>query len=124
MSLFVIYFGTRRRYPGQAHHTVLFGPRYREMLHEIFHGPELPPDFSLYLHQPTVTDPSLAPPGCESFYVLAPVPHLGLGTSTGSETRRALRRPDPGRAGDDAAGAAAARSSSSASSRRSIFAIG
>ena len=77
MSLFVIYFGTRRKYPGMAHHTVLFGPRYREMLREIFHGPELPPDFSLYLHQPTVTDPSLAPPGCESFYVLAPVPHLG-----------------------------------------------
>jgi phytoene desaturase len=77
MSLVVIYFGTRRRYPDRAHHTVLFGPRYREMLQEIFHGPELPPDFSLYLHQPTVTDPSLAPPGGESFYVLAPVPHLG-----------------------------------------------
>src|SRR3569623_634152 len=56
MSLVVIYFGTRRKYPGQAHHTVLFGPRYREMLSEIFHGPELPPDFSLYLHQTTVTD--------------------------------------------------------------------
>ena len=77
MSLFVVYFGTRRRYPGMAHHTVLFGPRYEEMLREIFHGPELPADFSLYLHQPTVTDPSLAPAGCESFYVLAPVPHLG-----------------------------------------------
>ncbi len=77
MSLFVIYFGTRRKYPGRAHHTILFGPRYREMLREIFHGPALPPDFSLYLHQPTVTDPSLAPPGGESFYVLAPVPHLG-----------------------------------------------
>jgi phytoene desaturase len=77
MSLFLIYFGTRRKYPGSAHHTVLFGPRYREMLSEIFNGPTLPPDFSLYLHQPTVTDPSLAPPGCESFYVLAPVPHLG-----------------------------------------------
>lgn len=77
MSLVVIYFGTRRRYPGSAHHTVLFGSRYREMLREIFHGPALPPDFSLYLHQPTVTDPSLAPPGGETFYVLAPVPHLG-----------------------------------------------
>lgn len=77
MSLFVIYFGTRRRYTDRAHHTVVFGPRYREMLSEIFHGPALPPDFSLYLHQPTVTDPSLAPPGCEAFYVLAPVPHLG-----------------------------------------------
>ena len=77
MSLFVVYFGTRRKYADRAHHTVLFGPRYREMLHEIFHGPDLPPDFSLYLHQPTVTDPSLAPPGGDSFYVLAPVPHLG-----------------------------------------------
>jgi phytoene desaturase len=77
MSLFVIYFGTDRRYPDLAHHTVLFGPRYRELLAEIFHGPALPDDFSLYLHAPTVTDPALAPPGCEGFYVLAPVPHLG-----------------------------------------------
>jgi phytoene desaturase len=77
MSLVVIYFGTRRRYPGNTHHTVLFGPRYREMLREIFHGPALPRDFSLYLHQPTVTDPALAPPGGDTFYVLAPVPHLG-----------------------------------------------
>jgi phytoene desaturase len=77
MSLFVLYFGTDRRYPGTAHHSVLFGPRYRELLHEVFHGPRLPDDFSLYLHAPTVTDPSLAPEGCETFYVLAPVPHLG-----------------------------------------------
>jgi phytoene desaturase len=77
MSLVVVYFGTRRKYPGRAHHSVLFGPRYREMLRDIFHGPSLPPDFSLYLHQPTVTDPSLAPPGGDTFYVLAPVPHLG-----------------------------------------------
>jgi len=77
MSLFVVYFGTRRRYEGRAHHTILFGPRYRELLREVFHGPALPRDFSLYLHQPTVTDPTLAPPGGETFYVLAPVPHLG-----------------------------------------------
>ena len=77
MSLFVIYFGTRRRYPWLAHHTVLFGPRYQALLKEVFHGPALPPDFSLYLHAPSVSDPSLAPPGCETFYVLAPVPHLG-----------------------------------------------
>jgi phytoene desaturase len=77
MSLFVAYFGTDRRYPDTAHHTVLFGPRYRELLQEIFHGPALPEDFSLYLHAPTVTDPGLAPAGCEAFYVLAPVPHLG-----------------------------------------------
>jgi phytoene desaturase len=77
MSLFVVYFGTDRKYPGMAHHTVLFGPRYQSLLAEIFHGPALPPDFSLYLHAPTVTDPALAPAGCEAFYVLAPVPHLG-----------------------------------------------
>ncbi len=77
MSLFVIYFGVRRKHPQIKHHTVIFGPRYRELIAEIFNGPELAEDFSLYLHAPTVTDPSLAPPGCEGFYVLAPVPHLG-----------------------------------------------
>lgn len=77
MSLFVMYFGTRRRYSNLAHHTILFGQRYEKLLRDIFHGPTLAEDFSLYLHAPTVTDPSLAPPGCEAFYVLSPVPHLG-----------------------------------------------
>lgn len=77
MSLFLIYFGTKRRYPEIAHHSVLFGPRYRELLTDIFEHGTLADDFSLYLHAPTVTDPSLAPEGSEAFYVLAPVPHLG-----------------------------------------------
>jgi phytoene desaturase len=77
MSLFLIYFGTRRRWPELAHHTVVFGPRYEGLLRDIFHGRALPEDFSLYLHAPTVTDPSMAPAGGESFYVLSPVPHLG-----------------------------------------------
>ena len=77
MSLFVLYFGTRRKYPGIAHHSIFFGPRYRELLDDIFKGSQLAQDFSLYLHAPTVTDPSLAPPGGETFYVLSPVPHLG-----------------------------------------------
>ncbi len=77
MSLFLIYFGTDRRYDGLAHHTIVLGPRYRGLLDEIFHGTSLPQDFSLYLHAPTVTDPSLAPEGCECFYVLSPVPHRG-----------------------------------------------
>jgi phytoene desaturase len=78
MSLFVLYFGTDISYADQiAHHTVVFGPRYRALLDEIFHGARLPEDFSLYLHAPHVTDPSLAPPGAGAFYVLAPVPHLG-----------------------------------------------
>ena len=77
MSLFLIYFGTRRRYPELQHHNVIFGPRYRELLGDIFERGRLADDFSLYLHAPTRTDPALAPPGCEAFYVLSPVPHLG-----------------------------------------------
>lgn len=76
-SLFVLYFGLNHPHPQLAHHTVCFGPRYQELIEEIFHGHRLADDFSLYLHAPCVTDPSLAPPGCGSFYVLAPVPHLG-----------------------------------------------
>lgn len=77
MSLFVVHFGLSRPQPQLKHHTVCFGVRYRELIQEIFHGNEIPEDFSLYLHAPCATDPSLAPPGCSSHYVLAPVPHLG-----------------------------------------------
>ncbi|MEL6362661.1 MAG: phytoene desaturase [Pseudomonadota bacterium] len=75
-SLFVAYFGTRRKHEHLAHHTIAFGPRYRELISEIFKGPDLPDDFSLYLHRPTATDPALAPEGCDAFYVLSPVPNL------------------------------------------------
>jgi len=77
MSLFVVHFGLRRQHPQLAHHTVLFGPRYRELLADIFDRGVLAEDFSLYLHSPSGTDPSLAPPGCAGFYALTPVPHLG-----------------------------------------------
>ena len=76
MSLFVWYFGTRRRYEDVAHHTILLGPRYRGLLQDIFETKVLADDFSLYLHRPTATDPSMAPEGCDAFYVLSPVPHL------------------------------------------------
>lgn len=76
-SLFVLYFGLNKHHSQLAHHTVCFGPRYKALINEIFHSPTLSEDFSLYLHAPCVTDPSLAPPGCGSYYVLAPVPHLG-----------------------------------------------
>ncbi|MCE4554391.1 phytoene desaturase [Pelomonas cellulosilytica] len=79
MSLFVWYFGTRRQYPDVAHHTISLGPRYEGLLDDIFTKKHLADDFSLYLHRPTATDPSLAPPGCDAFYVLAPVPHLDAG---------------------------------------------
>jgi phytoene desaturase len=77
MSLFVIYFGLKRHRPELQHHTVLFGPRYRGLIDDIFNRETLADDFSLYLHSPCATDPSLAPPGAGAFYVLAPVPHLG-----------------------------------------------
>jgi len=76
MSLFVMYFGTDRRYEDVAHHEILMGPRYRGLLDDIFTKKSLAEDFSLYLHRPTATDPSLAPPGCDSWYVLSPVPNL------------------------------------------------
>jgi phytoene desaturase len=80
MSLVVWYFGTKRRYEDVAHHTIVLGPRYRELLTDIFDRKVLAEDFSMYLHRPTATDTSLAPPGCDAFYVLAPVPHLQSGT--------------------------------------------
>jgi len=82
MSLFVIYFGTKKQYRDQnlSHHNIILGKRYKELLTDIFQKKHLADDFSLYLHMPTLTDPSLAPDGCESFYVLSPVPHLDSGT--------------------------------------------
>jgi phytoene desaturase len=77
MSLVVVYFGVRKRHTHLAHHDILFGPRYKKLLDDIFTNGTLADDFSLYLHAPTLTDPAAAPPGCEAFYVLSPVPHLG-----------------------------------------------
>jgi len=80
MGLFVWYFGTSRQYHDIPHHMMVLGPRYKELLTDIFKRHKLADDFSLYLHRPTATDPSLAPAGCDTFYVLAPVPHLDSGT--------------------------------------------
>lgn len=77
MSLFVVHFGLKREHAHLAHHSVLFGPRYKELIGDIFRGPGLADDFSLYLHAPCVTDPTLAPPGHSAYYALSPVPHLG-----------------------------------------------
>ena len=77
MSLMVIYFGTNKQYEDIAHHEIIMGPRYKGLLDEVFGSKTLAKDFSLYLHRPTATDPSLAPPGCDAWYVLSPVPHLG-----------------------------------------------
>ncbi|QDP18712.1 phytoene desaturase [Sphingomonas xanthus] len=76
-SLFVLHFAAEGSWPDVPHHNILFGPRYKGLLDEIYKGPGLPTDPALYVHHPTVTDPSLAPPGKSTFYALAPVPHLG-----------------------------------------------
>lgn len=83
MSLFVGYFGTDRRYEDLVHHTLVLGPRYRELLHDIFRKKVLADDFSLYLHAPTRTDPAMAPAGKDAFYVLSPVPNTRSGIDWG-----------------------------------------
>jgi phytoene desaturase len=76
-SLFVVHFGIKGAWPGIPHHMILFGPRYKGLLDDIYNHGVLPQDFSMYLHHPTVTDPSMAPEGCSTFYALVPVAHLG-----------------------------------------------
>ncbi len=85
MSLVVWYFGTSKRFEDVYHHTMVLGPRYEGLLTDIFKRKVLTQDFSLYLHRPTANDPSLAPPGCDAFYVLAPVPNLASGTDWATE---------------------------------------
>ena len=88
MGLFVMYFGTKRTYPDVAHHTIWMGERYQELLNDIFHRQKLAEDFSLYVHRPTATDPSFAPAGQDSFYVLCPVPNLQAGIDWATEGPR------------------------------------
>jgi phytoene desaturase len=78
-SLFVVHFGVKGHYPDIAHHSILFGPRYKGLLDDIYKNGVVPDDFSLYLHHPSITDPKMAPEGYSTFYVLAPVAHLGKG---------------------------------------------
>jgi phytoene desaturase len=80
MGLFVLYFGTTKQYPDVAHHTIILGEKYKQLLHEMFDLHELEmSDFSIYMHRPTATDPSMAPAGCDCFYALVPVPNLQVG---------------------------------------------
>lgn len=76
-SLFVVHFGLEGTWPGIPHHMILFGPRYKGLLEDIYDHGVLPQDFSIYLHHPTVTDPTMAPKGKSTFYALVPVAHMG-----------------------------------------------
>jgi len=78
-SLFIVHFGLRREHPGLARHTICFGPRYRGLIDDIYKKPTLANDFSLYIHAPSASDPSVAPPGCSAFYALSVVPNLRAG---------------------------------------------
>ncbi len=92
MGLYVLYFATRRSYPDVAHHTIIFGERYRELLRDVFERQILADDFGLYLHRPAATDPSMAPPGHDVFYVLSPVPNLQSGVDWSTEAPRYRER--------------------------------
>lgn len=87
MSCFLLYLGLKRQYPQLRHHTVIMPQQYRRLISAIFDGQGLPADLALYLHTPTRTDPTLAPPDCESLYVLAPVPNLAHGIDWTREAR-------------------------------------
>ena len=79
MSCFMLYLGVRRKYPRLSHHTIILGRRYKGLVRDIFDRKVLASDFSMYLHVPSRTEPSMAPPGCESIYVLVPVPNAASG---------------------------------------------
>jgi phytoene desaturase len=95
MGLLVWYFGVEGRYPDVNHHTILLGPRYEGLIHDIFERKRLTEDFSIYLHRPTASDPSVAPEGCDAFYALTPVPNLDGAadwTVEAERRRRAIER--------------------------------
>ncbi|NBZ86427.1 phytoene desaturase [Stagnihabitans tardus] len=95
MGLFVWYFGTkgtRETWRDVTHHTILVGPRYKSHIRDIFQTGRLAPDMSLYVHRPSVTDPSCAPAGDDTFYALSPVPHLGHGTTDWAEEAEPYRQ--------------------------------
>ncbi len=85
MSCFLLYLGVNRQYKQLRHHTIFMPENYRELIGDIFDGQGLPEDMALYLHAPTRTDPSMAPAGCDSLYVLAPVPNLAHGVDWAHE---------------------------------------
>jgi phytoene desaturase len=87
MSCFLLYLGLNRQYPQLRHHTIFMPRNYRKLIHEIFDGRGLPAELALYLHTPTRTDLTLAPAGCESLYVLAPVPNLAHGIDWSSQAQ-------------------------------------
>lgn len=95
MGLYVWYFGTKGtagKWADVGHHTIAMGPRYNGLLDDIFMKGKLPDDMSLYIHRPSLTDPSVAPAGDDTFYVLSPVPHLGWDKAVDWQTEEPIYR--------------------------------
>ena len=92
MSCFLLYLGINRQYEHLRHHTIIMPDHYQKLIRDIFDGQGMPNDLALYLHVPTRTDPSMAPPGSESLYVLAPVPNLAHGIDWTREAPASCRR--------------------------------
>jgi phytoene desaturase len=87
MSLFVIYFGTKKQYPELKHHTIILSPTYKELLDDIFVTKQMPKELSMYLHRPSATDPRMAPDGMDCFYILIPVPNQKSGIDWNKEAK-------------------------------------
>jgi phytoene desaturase len=88
MGLFVLFFGTKRSFPGVNNHTIILGKDFRGHLDRLFNKHQVGTDLSLYLHRPSATDPTFAPPGMDSFYALCPVPNLRAGIDWQTEGPR------------------------------------
>lgn len=93
-STFMIYLGMEGDLPGLAHHTIYLAPEYEKNLEDIEHGRPLDENCSVYVQAATQTDPSLAPPGCSTLYVLVPTANLGAseGRIDWAEEPKRLRR--------------------------------
>ncbi|HEX5595893.1 MAG TPA: phytoene desaturase family protein [Micromonosporaceae bacterium] len=80
-SCVVLHVGSRQAYGKIVHHNIHFGRAWQRTFDEVIRGGRLMTDPSLLVSNPSRTDPSVAPEGRHSYYVLAPVPNLDRGTA-------------------------------------------
>jgi len=77
LSGFVLMLGVAGRTAGLAHHNIWFPRDYRAEFADVFDDPQPPHDPTIYLCTPAATDPSCAPAGDESWFVLVNAPRHG-----------------------------------------------
>ncbi len=93
-SCFVLYLGLDKRYPVESMHSIRFASDFERNIADLFDDARFPEDPSFYCYAPSLMDPSLAPEGCQTLYVLAPVPPLsadGSGPTWGEDDVAAYR---------------------------------